>query len=82
MVKLATICYVDNGKEWLMLHRNKKANDVHAGKWIGVGGKLEPGETPEDCAVREVKEETGLTVKKLELKGIITFPEFTPDNDW
>lgn len=82
MVKLATICYVDNGKEWLMLHRNKKVNDVHAGKWIGVGGKLEPGETPEDCAIREVKEETGLTVKKLELKGIITFPEFTPDNDW
>ena len=65
MVKLATICYVDNGKEWLMLHRNKKVNDVHAGKWIGVGGKLEPGETPEDCAIREVKEETGLTVKKL-----------------
>ena len=82
MVKLATICYVDNGKDWLMLHRNKKVNDVHAGKWIGVGGKLEPGETPEDCAIREVKEETGLTVKKLELKGIITFPEFTPDNDW
>lgn len=82
MVKLATICYIDNGKEWLMLHRNKKPNDVHAGKWIGVGGKLEAGETPEQCAIREIREETGLDVKKLELKGIITFPEFTPDNDW
>ncbi|MGT2910917.1 NUDIX hydrolase [Streptococcus cameli] len=82
MVKLATICYVDNGKEWLMLHRNKKPNDVHAGKWIGVGGKIEAGETPEECAIREIKEETGLDVKALSLKGIITFPEFTPDNDW
>lgn len=82
MVKLATICYIDNGKEWLLLHRNKKPNDVHAGKWIGVGGKLEAGETPDECAIREIREETGLTVKSLSLKGIITFPDFTPDNDW
>ncbi|MGT2800497.1 NUDIX hydrolase [Streptococcus marmotae] len=81
MVKLATICYLDNGKEWLMLHRNKKENDVHAGKWIGVGGKLEAGETPQECAVREIFEETGLHAKPV-LKGIITFPEFTPDHDW
>ena len=73
MVKLATICYVDNGKEFLLLHRNKKPNDVHAGKWIGVGGKLEKGETPQECAAREILEETGLRV---------TFPDFTPDNDW
>ena len=46
MVQLATICYIDNGREFLMLHRNKKPNDVHAGKWIGVGGKLERGENP------------------------------------
>ncbi|KXT78704.1 Mutator mutT protein (7,8-dihydro-8-oxoguanine-triphosphatase) [Streptococcus sp. DD11] len=81
MVKLATICYIDNGKEFLMLHRNKKPNDVHAGKWIGVGGKLERGETPQECAAREILEETGLKAKPV-LKGIITFPEFTPDNDW
>ncbi len=57
----------------------KKENDVHEGKWIGVGGKLEPGETPQACAIREVFEETGLTVTKHALKGIITFPDFTPN---
>lgn len=81
MVKLATICYLDNGKELLLLHRNKKKQDVHAGKWIGVGGKLEAGETPQECAVREIFEETGLRANPI-LKGIITFPEFTPDHDW
>ncbi len=60
MPQLATICYIDNGKELLMLHRNKKPNDVHAGKWIGVGGKIERGETPQECAAREILEETGL----------------------
>lgn len=82
MVQLATICYIDNGREFLMLHRNKKPNDIHQGKWIGVGGKLEAGETPQDCAKREVFEETGLVVTDLSLKGIITFPLFTPDCDW
>ncbi|MCW6675580.1 8-oxo-dGTP diphosphatase [Aerococcaceae bacterium NML130460] len=82
MVKLATICYVDNGSQFLLLHRNKKLNDVHQGKWIGVGGKIEAGETPEECAIREIYEETGLMATQLNLHGIITFPEFTPDNDW
>ena len=50
MTKLATICYIDNGKELLLLHRNKKPNDVHEGKWISVGGKLEAGETPRRSA--------------------------------
>ena len=77
MPQLATICYIDNGKELLMLHRNKKPNDVHEGKWIGVGGKLERGETPQECAAREILEETGLKAKPV-LKGVITFPEFTP----
>ena len=81
MVQLATICYIDNGREFLMLHRNKKPNDVHAGKWIGVGGKLERGETPQECAAREILEETGLKAKPV-LKGVITCPEFTPDLDW
>ena len=81
MPQLATICYIDNGKELLMLHRNKKPNDVHEGKWIGVGGKLERGETPQECAAREILEETGLKAKPV-LKGVITFPEFKPDLDW
>ena len=80
MPQLATICYIDNGEAFLMLHRNKKPNDVHEGKWIGVGGKLERGETPQECAAREILEETGLVAKPV-LKGIITFPEFTPDLD-
>ena len=80
MVQLATICYIDNGREFLMLHRNKKPNDVHAGKWIGVGGKLERGETPQECAAREILEETGLKAKPV-LKGVFTFPEFTPNLD-
>lgn len=79
---LATICYIDNGKEFLLLHRNKKPNDVHRGKWISVGGKLEKGESPEDCAKREVFEETGLVVEEMTLCGIVTFPDFTPDTDW
>lgn len=82
MVKLATICYIDNGRELLLMHRDKKANDVHEGKWISVGGKLEVGESPEDCARREIFEETGLVVKEMALKGIITFPEFTVGDDW
>ncbi len=82
MIKLATICYIDNGREFLLLHRNKKPNDVHAGKWIGVGGKMEQGESPEDCAKREILEETGLQSTDMRMVGVITFPEFTPDNDW
>ena len=72
MPQLATICYIDNGKELLMLHRNKKPNDVHAGKWIGVGGKLERGETPQECAAREIFEETGLKAKPV-LKALLLF---------
>ncbi|MGT2771778.1 NUDIX hydrolase [Streptococcus marimammalium] len=82
MVKLATICYIDNDKALLLLHRNKKDNDIHSGKWISVGGKIEQGESPEECAKREIFEETGLTVTQMALKGIITFPNFTPEEDW
>ena len=82
MTKLATICYIDNGKELLLLHRNKKPNDVHEGKWISVGGKLEAGETPDECARREILEETHFTVTDMDFKGMITFPEFTPGHDW
>ncbi|WP_159561050.1 NUDIX hydrolase [Streptococcus halichoeri] len=82
MTKLATICYIDNGTSLLLLHRNKKENDVHAGKWISVGGKLEAGETPDACAIREIYEETHLQVKDMSFRGVITFPNFTPNEDW
>ena len=65
-----------------MLHRIKKENDMHKGKWNGLGGKFLPGETPEQCARREIKEECGLDVRKLYLKGFITFPLFDGINDW
>ncbi|MCD6461471.1 MAG: 8-oxo-dGTP diphosphatase [Thermoplasmata archaeon] len=81
-MKLATLCYVRKGGRTLMIHRVKKENDIHEGKWNGLGGKLEPGEMPEECAVREVKEESGLDVKDPVLKGILTFPEFANGEDW
>lgn len=65
-----------------MIHRNKKPDDMHAGKWNGLGGKLEPGETPEECARREIEEESGLKVTALKWKGLITFPQFSKQEDW
>lgn len=81
-MKLATLCYVRRGKQTLMVHRVKKANDMHQGKWNGLGGKLEPGESPEECARREILEESGLEVQALTWKGILTFPGFANDEDW
>jgi len=81
-MKLATLCYVKKDDKTLMLYRNKKENDYHEGKWNGLGGKLEPGESPEDCAVREIFEESGLIVRELKLKGFITFPLFDGKDDW
>jgi len=79
---LATLCYVMKDGMTLMLYRNKKENDFHEGKWNGLGGKFEDGETPEECAVREIKEESGLTVENPIMKGFITFPLFDGKNDW
>lgn len=70
---LTTLCYIERGDEYLMLHRTKKKNDINQDKWIGVGGKFEDKESPEDCLLREVKEETGLTLTKYEFRGIVTF---------
>lgn len=81
-MKLATLCYVRSKGHTLMLHRVKRANDIHQGKWNGLGGKLEPGETPEECARREIREESGLEVGRLEYKGFLTFPGFANDEDW
>ncbi|MFZ5949308.1 MAG: NUDIX hydrolase [Candidatus Rifleibacteriota bacterium] len=81
-MKLATLCYVKDGSRYLLLHRNKKENDIHAGKYNGLGGKFEPGETPEACARREIFEESGLVVENLDLRGFITFPNFARGEDW
>ena len=82
MIILATLCYVKKKGKTLMLHRVKKENDIHEGKWNGLGGKLLPGESPEQGVIREVKEESGLTIRNPRMKGIITFPEFDGANDW
>lgn len=81
-MKLSTICYIKKDNKTLMLYRNKKENDVHKGKWIGLGGKIEDGETPEECIIREVNEESGLSIKYPILKGFLTFPKFKDDEDW
>ena len=72
-MKLTTVCYIENNGKYLMLHRNKKVNDENGGKWIGIGGKFEFGETPYDCVRREVLEETGLTLINPKYRGIVTF---------
>lgn len=78
----STICYIKKDNKTLMLHRIKKENDIHQGKWIGLGGKMEEGETPEECIVREVKEESGLRIRKPRFRGILTFPKFKDNEDW
>ncbi|MGM5483140.1 MAG: NUDIX hydrolase [Nanobdellota archaeon] len=81
-MKLATLCYIKYKGKTLMLHRVKKENDMHEGKWNGLGGKFEAGETPEECVIREIREECGLILKNPVLKGIITFPKFDGLYDW
>ena len=66
MTKLSTLCYIEKDDKYLMLHRTVKENDVNKDKWIGVGGHFEYGESPEECLLREVKEETGMTVTQAE----------------
>ena len=70
---ITTLCYIEQDGKYLMLHRTKKKQDINGGKWIGVGGHLEEGESPEDCLVREVREETGLTLTSYTFRGLITF---------
>jgi 8-oxo-dGTP diphosphatase len=80
-MKLATLCYVRQNEQTLMLHRIKKANDIHAGKWNGLGGKLEPGESPEQCVIREVYEESGLQIFEPRYHGLLVFADFKTE-DW
>ena len=69
----STLCYLERGNEYLMLHRVKKKDDMNHDKWIGVGGKFEDKESPEDCVLREALEETGLTLDSYRYRGLVTF---------
>ena len=72
-MQTTTLCYIENNNKYLMLHRVKKQNDMNEGKWIGVGGHVEEWETPEECLVREVREETGFTLTSYKFRGLVTF---------
>ena len=72
-MKNTTLCYIEKDDKYLMIHRNKKKDDGNEGKWLGVGGHFEENESPYDCVIREVKEETGLTLLRPEYRGIVTF---------
>lgn len=75
---MTTLCYLEKDDSYLMLHRVKKKNDVNHDKWIGIGGKFEGVESPEECLLREAKEETGLTLTDYRLRGIVTFISSEP----
>ena len=70
---LSTLCYIEKDNKYLMLHRTKKKNDINKDKWLGIGGKFEEGESPEECIVREVMEETGLKLNSYQLRTIVTY---------
>lgn len=79
---IASLIYLRKDGKTLMLHRNKKDSDYHLGKYNGIGGKLEKGESPEACAIREIQEETGLIASALKYRGHLTFPDFDGETDW
>ncbi|MCR4659488.1 MAG: 8-oxo-dGTP diphosphatase [Bacteroidales bacterium] len=81
-MRQTTLCYIDDGQRYLMLHRVKKANDASHEKWIGVGGKCEANESPDECMVREVREETGIEVTRWRYRGIVTFISNTWPNEY
>lgn len=72
-MKFCTLCYIKKDGKYLMLHRTKKENDINKDKWIGVGGHFEAEESPEDCVIREVFEETGLRLKSMKFRALVTF---------
>lgn len=76
-----TLCYIEKDQKYLMLHRVKKINDLNKDKWIGIGGKLENCESPQDCIRREVKEESGLELCKIEYRGFVTFVDMTDEKN-
>ena len=81
-MKTTTLCYIEKDNKYLMLHRTKKEKDDNSDKWIGIGGKIEEGETPKECILREAKEETGLILNSVCFRGIVYFRnDFYPDED-
>lgn len=78
----STLCYLLSGDQVLMLHRVKKKNDINHHKWIGIGGKFEAGESPDECLLREAKEETGLTLTSWHCRGIVTFLNTTCEGEY
>lgn len=79
---LSSLCYIEKNGKYLMLHRTKKENDINKDKWLGIGGKFEEGESPEECVIREVKEETGLTLNSYKLRCIVTYVSTTWETEY
>lgn len=79
---LTTLCYIEKDGDYLMLHRTKKQQDMNHDKWLGVGGKFEKDESPEECLLREVKEETGLMLNSYRLRGIVTYVSTTWETEY
>lgn len=81
-MKETTLCYIERDGQYLMLHRTKKAGDANRDKWLGIGGHIEPGETPMQCVLREAKEETGLSLEDCVYRGVVRFrSDVWPDED-
>ena len=81
-MKATTLCYIEKDGCYLMLHRIKKKQDVNEGKWIGVGGHIEENESPDECILREVQEETGLTLQNCTPRGLVTFVSDVWEGEW
>ena len=79
---LTTLCYIERQGQYLMLHRVKKENDINKDKWIGIGGKFEGEESPDECLLREAKEETGLTLTSWQCRGVVTFLNDTCEGEY
>ena len=79
---LTTLCYIEKDDCYLMMHRVKKQKDINRDKWIGIGGHFEEGESPEECLLREVREETGLSLLSWRLRGVITFLTDTCEGEY
>lgn len=80
-MKKTTLCYIENNGRYLMLYRNRKPDDPNEGKWLGIGGKIEAAETPDECNLREVYEETGLRLRSFVFHGVIEFRSDTWDDE-
>ena len=81
-MKLTTLCYIEKDEKYLMIHRIKKKHDVNKDKWIGIGGKFEGEESPDECLLREAKEETGLTLTSWQCRGVVTFLNDTCEGEY